>query len=106
MGTPKILRTTSRLLEKAGRPVAANQMNWAANQIEELRARNSTIIDLLQQHHKWQCEAQGLFMFFTDPKTGLIDCVDISQEYTESAMYDATTKALREISLPKQEEGE
>lgn len=48
----------------------------------------------LLEQHKWQCEAEGVFMFYVDPKTKKIDCCDISREYAESDMCEKTLAAL------------
>lgn len=60
----------------------------------DMRERIEKLEKLLAEHHKWHCEAEGLFMFYENPESKRIECTDISGEYGDSDLFERTASAL------------
>jgi membrane protein involved in colicin uptake len=68
----------------------------ALAEIERLRSAIERARDILAEHHKWQCEAEGLTMEFE--RDGKIERVDISGEYGDSSLCEETMSVLAALN--------
>lgn len=76
--------TTQQLIEKL-----------EPEQVMAIWRQNLRLKTVLQQHHEWQCTAEGLFMFYQNPETKRLECCDISGEYGDCDLHDITRRALK-----------